>query len=152
MAAEVNLLQELKGVAGNLPGDRFSRRERLFLKETSGPMGMVTALYDFSVSGGAVSTIGLGVSLPANCIVTRLFTDVLTSFTSGGAATVAIEAGATVLLAATAFNAAALTGADAQSLTAVKLSAASELEVVIAAAALTAGKMRIFVEYIQSEA
>lgn len=152
---EINLLTELKAAdasGANFPGDRLSRRERLLVRESSGCKGQVTALFDFSVSGGAVSSIGLGVTLPANAIITGLMTDSLTAFTSGGAATVAIEAGSTVLKAATAYNDASYAGVDVQSVTAVKLSAASELELVIAGAALTAGKMRIFVDYVQSEA
>lgn len=152
MSQKPDLMQELKGKRGKLVGNRLSRRERLVLDASSGPMAMATALYDFSVNGGAVGAITLGVKIPANAIITRLFTDALTSMTSGGSATVAISAGATSLKAATAFNDATLVGADAQTLTAVKISSESELTMTIAVAVLTAGKVRIFAEYIQSEA
>jgi hypothetical protein len=109
----------------------------------------VKATYDFSKNGGAVGTIGLGVTLPAGAIVTGLWTDAETALASGGLAEVALEAGSTTLKAAAAFDDVSYIGVDAQSLTPVKLSAASELEVVITVAALTAGKLNIFVEYLK---
>lgn len=152
----INLMDEVKG-ATSLASQRFNNRERTILAQTSGPARMLTASYSFATQGGAVGDIelkdedGLSMVIPANACITRLWTDVKTSFTSGGSATVAIAASSTVLLAATAYNSAALTGFDAQSLTAVKLSSASTLKITVATAALTAGVMRVFIEYIQSD-
>lgn len=110
---------------------------------------VVKATYDFAKMGGTVGTKALGVSLPAGCIVTRMWTDAESSLTSGGLAEVALEAGSTVLKAATAFDDASYVGVDAQSLTPAKLAAASELELVISVAPLTGGKLNIFVEYLK---
>jgi hypothetical protein len=110
---------------------------------------MIEATYDFASMGGAVGTISLGKSLPAGSIVTQLYTDALTSLTSGGAATVAIEVGSDVLKAATAFNDASLTGLDAQTGLPIKTVNGGNLEVVIAGAALTAGKIRVMLAYIK---
>ena len=51
-------------------------------------------------------------------------------------------------MAATAYNDAGLTGYDAQSLTPVKLAVASQLKVTVAVAALTAGTIDVYVEYV----
>lgn len=158
MASRPDLLMEMKGKRGKIIGNRLSRRERLVLAATQGPKCMLTALFDFSVSGGAVGSYlmtdeqGRPVSVPANAIITSLMTDVITSFTSSGSATVAISADNTSLLAATAYNDAALTGVDAQSISPTKITSEKQLTVAIATAAVTAGKMRVFVEYVQSEA
>lgn len=153
----INLMNEVKG-ATSLANQRFNARERTILAQTSGPKRMLTAVYNFSTQGGAIGSIelkdedGKSMSIPANACITRLFTDVQTAFTSGGSATVAIAVGATVLKAATAFNDATLTGFDAQTVTAVKVTVASVPQITVAVAALTAGKMRVFIEYIQSDA
>jgi len=110
---------------------------------------VVKAQYAVTTASGTVGTHGLGVVLPKNCIVTRLWTDAVTAFDSGGSATVAIEAGSAVLKSATAFDNAAYVGVDAQSLTPVKLAAESELEIVVADAALTDGLVNVYVEYLK---
>lgn len=111
---------------------------------------VVSGTYDFATHGGTVGTKNLGLALPAGAIVTRLWTDALTPMTSGGLATVAIEVGADVLLAATAFNDAALTDLDQQTAgLPLKSAAGGNLEFVIADEALTAGKVRVMVAYIQ---
>jgi len=49
------------------------------------------ATYDFAVDGGAISTIGSGVTLPDNAIITKCWFDVSTTLTSAtDAATIAI--------------------------------------------------------------
>ena len=100
-----------------------------------------------AASAGAIGAHLLSVTLPAGAKVSRLWTDTA-GLASAGAATVAIAAGATVLMAATAYNDAGLTGYDAQSLTPVKLAVASQLKVTVAAFALTAGTIDVYVEYV----
>jgi hypothetical protein len=123
-------------------------------------------------------TYGLGVYLPPKAIITRVWIDVVTTFTSAGsdAGTIAIQLqSANDVVAATAISAggdiwdAGLHGTkigtfalDGNSLTAVamaaaaagamlKLTAEREITAVVASQALTAGKANIFVEYIISD-
>lgn len=121
-----------------------------------------SSLYDFGSSGGAISAIDLlGDSLPDNATITRAFYEVLTAFTSAGAATVAFGVttdDASGLLAATAYNNAAFnTGYHdfipdntAANFT-TKTTAARSLIATVATAALTAGKVRVWFEYVVSE-
>ena len=117
---------------------------------------VLTGLYDFSVhtgsSAAAINIDGITTAnqtLPAGAIVTNVYVDELTNVTSGGSATVKLLAGETDLTDATAI--ASFAGADsvalASSATAIKLSSAGALNVVIATADLTAGKIRYYVEY-----
>lgn len=115
--------------------------------------------YDFAVDGGAVGTINLrgygqlGSLVPAGCIIADAWIDVLTTVTSGGAPTIAgqLEAAGDVF-AATAFGSftagrknalptgvSASVSAGAQ----IKTTVARQIAIVIAAAALTAGKFRV---------
>lgn len=144
------------------------------------PMEMVMATYD--VSGGDSGAIGahaLGVYIPKNAVVTRVFVDVVTTFTDGASdtATIALHAqSANDIVAAIAiadstnvWDAGAHgskigfpnLGADAAHDSAVevaalfagtylKMTAERELVATVATAALTAGKMNIFVEYFLS--
>ena len=114
----------------------------------------VSATYDFGVSGGAVSTIVLAtLGVPANAVVTQIVIDALTTVTSGGSATIQLKAGSTALT--DAVGKASFTGqatlALASSATAIKVSAASDLQITIATAALTAGKVRFIVKYYLSQ-
>lgn len=118
------------------------------------------ATYDFSVDGGAISTIDLGVNLPDNAVVTRAFYYVETTLTSAtDAATIALgypTDDAAGLLAAVAISAA--TDWDAgwheciQDGTAANFSeittAARALSATIAVEAVTAGKFILFAEYV----
>ena len=121
---------------------------------------LVSSLYDFSVDAGAQGTIALDETFPDNSTITRAYYEVLTALTSGGLATVAfgIEVDDTAgLLAATAFDNAAfnvgyhdlLPNGNAANFT-TKSTAIRDLIMVIAAANLTAGKIRIWYEYITS--
>ena len=92
---------------------------------------LVKASYS-AASAGSIGAHLLSVTLPAGAKVSRLWTDTA-GLTSSGAAT--------------AYNDAGLTGYDAQSLTPVKLAVASQLKVTVAAAALTAGTLDVYVEY-----
>lgn len=146
---------------------------------------VLTATFDTAgtdssgVSNKTVAAHGTGVYLPDNAIITKVWFDVVTTFTSStDAATVAIHAAtAGDLLAAVAISAAGnvldagihhgipgapTLGADAAHDTAVevaalmaatfiKLSAEKEIICTVAEEALTAGKMVIFVEYMISD-
>jgi hypothetical protein len=122
-----------------------------------GQRKVAVALYDFGTDGGAVSTITLrGDSIPSGAYIVEAFAVVETAFTSGGAATVAVTTGesAADLNAADAVSGApwstvgvkrldGLVGADKG----IKTTAARTAQLVVAAAALTAGKAKIVVEY-----
>lgn len=148
----------LRTKAGPLAEARTNKREAAVLEFAT---QMQSVLYDFSSDGGAVGTVSFKVQLPANCAVTRLLLDVQTAATSGGAATYQIQAGATNLTAAIAFDS-ATAGINAVGVLdaplnvsapfdAIKLSSASELKLAIAGAALTAGKVRILCEFMASK-
>lgn len=125
-----------------------------------GQKGCLRCTYDFAVQGGAVGTVDLvdpdgnDATLPDNAIITRVFIDEVTNVTSGGAATIAIGANTTTdLLGATAI--ASFTGIiagvpDDAVGNMVKLTADRTLTATIATAAVTAGKLEIFVEYVLS--
>lgn len=108
-----------------------------------------SVLYDFSSDGGAVSDISFGRMLPADAVIIGIVLHEITNTTSGGSATLTIKAGSTSLSDAIAVAAVA-TGTTplASSATAIPLAAESELKLTIAVAALTAGKIRIFVRYL----
>jgi len=114
--------------------------------------------YDFAVDGGAISTItlrcdsndSLGPGIPNGSVIMGGYIEVDTILASGGAATVAVQAEAAGdIQAAAAFNGApwsttgrksvvpAFTGA-----TTVKTTAARNIQIAIAGAALTGGKFR----------
>lgn len=130
------------------------------------PLRVARATYDFAEHGGAVSTIGLGVTLPDNAIVTRAWYEVLTALLTAGAphdATVSIDipvddvAG---ILAAIAISdgttpwAIGLHDAIQDGTLAAfaeKTTAAREISITIGVEAVTAGKFIIFAEYIISD-
>lgn len=113
-------------------------------------------VYDFAKQGGAVGQISLvnpANPLPVGAIVTSVHYNVMTAFTSGGSATVAIGdvASGARYLAATAYNNAAYTAntpAAAAIGVPMRVGAANagQIAITIATAALTAGKMMIVVE------
>ena len=101
-------------------------------------------VYDFSEDGAA--DFSSGRYLPEGAIVKALTVDVQTAVT--GATDAVINAGATALTAATDLT--ALSGIATVALTdtdGIKLSADSELNIDFTAAP-TAGKVRVFVEYL----
>jgi hypothetical protein len=109
--------------------------------------------YDFSVDGGAVSVItpAISESLPAGAIVTNLWTNERTAFTSGGSATIELKCGSVALSDAVAFDsafAAEKTLALDNSLTAIEVTVNGTLTLTVAGAALTAGICDFFVEYV----
>lgn len=118
-------------------------------------------IYDFSTMGGAVSSIplvddqGEPAKFPEGSIIVRSFMNVVTAVTSGGAATVAFTlVNSGDVLAATAKTSFTLNamldgiqdGAAANMI--APLTSAKVLNITIAAAALTAGKIEVFVEYV----
>lgn len=118
------------------------------------------ATYDFSVLGGAVGSVnlkdanGMDAKLPENAIILDSLIDVITAPTSGGSATIAFTAqSAGDLKAATAI--ASYTGLVAgvpvgTAATSIKMTADRTLTATIATAALTAGKINVYVEYVYS--
>lgn len=116
------------------------------------------AEYDFAVDGGAIGTIVLrsadssGGAVPTGSVVMGGYIDVLTGVASAtGTVAVQIES-AGDLLAAVSPTAALTTGRKsivpaATGATAIKTTAARSLTMVIATAALTAGKLRVVVFY-----
>jgi hypothetical protein len=112
---------------------------------------VVRGKYDFAVDGGAISTIAItaGLPIPLGSVVVGGYVDVITPFTSGGAATIAcqVEAANDILTAVAVASwtagrknilPAPTTGALTAS-TAVKTTADRNISLVIAAFALTAG-------------
>lgn len=134
----------------------------------------IAALYDFSVHGGAVGSIPLRVRVPAGAIVINSFLHVVSAPTSGGSATIALTLeSAGDILTATAFDAAPFDGTfglgkarytpgidlgsgdgsdtaidDSAAAAFVLTTAERQLTLTIATAALTAGKINIFLEYV----
>lgn len=118
----------------------------------------VEYVYDFSVDGGASgSTVDFshGKSLPSGAIVLDVYYNVVTAFTSGGSAVVALgdaaDTGATV--SATAYNNAAyaLANLAKDSAGQPKICSATTCapRIAITGAALTAGKIKVNYVYIQ---
>lgn len=112
------------------------------------------AIYDFDVDGGAVSTITpqQTETIPAGAIVTNIYANETTALTSGGSATVELKAGSVSLTDPLAFD----TGFTAKpetlaldnSLTAIPVATAADLSITVATAALTAGVVEFYVEYV----
>jgi hypothetical protein len=134
--------------AGQLAVNKINAREEAVLNDSG--MRCESVLFDFDEDGGAVGTLLCGKQLPAGAIIFDIFTDEITALTSGGSATFQLLAGATALSAALAFDT-GFNGLDDQALAgaveAIKLSAAAELQFAIGTAALTAGKVRFFVQF-----
>jgi hypothetical protein len=118
------------------------------------------AQYDFSVDGGAASTItpAITTEIPNNAIMVGCFTHVKTACTSSGSATVQINAGGVNLTPAVAFddneydtanqvsNQATLNNSH---LTA-KATSDADIKIVVGTAALTAGVFDVYIQYYQS--
>ncbi len=134
--------------AGPLCEGRTNKREAAVLEFATQSASFI---YDFSVDGGAIGTYLSNIVLPINAMVVRVFTDEQTAVT--GATDITLKAGSTALTGSIDFtgdsgtNSRALAG----SATAIKLAAASELQIAIATAAATAGKVRFHVEYLMSK-
>ncbi len=115
-------------------------------------------VYDFAVDGGATGFINLAdnFALPVGSVIVDVYYYVETAMTSGGSATVAIGDADTAAryLAATAFDNAAYADekvAKAAIGVPFKTDSANDgkFGITIATAALTAGKIRFFVNFLQ---
>lgn len=123
--------------------------------------GTLKGIYDFSTRGGAVGTYNLYdedgnvVALPSGAIITQVYVDIVTAFTStGGTGTIALTANSSGDLLA-AVDADTLSGVNAgipvgTAATMVKTTADRNLSLAVATAALTAGKAHVFVDYVLS--
>lgn len=116
-------------------------------------------LYDFATQGGAVGAITLsGEQIPASAIITDTLVITDTVPTSGGAATlgVTVEAAGDVVANGTLLTATpwSTTGAKRGAVTAtsvpVTTTASRSIAATVGVAALTAGKFRVIVTYIQA--
>lgn len=112
--------------------------------------------YDFDDDGGAISTIDLGVDVPAGAVIMYSHYEVITTFTSAtDAATIALKAGTATINAAVAISDGSNVYDDGlfdgdhdnTAANAEKLAADGNLELVIAVEAVTAGKLVGEVEY-----
>lgn len=117
--------------------------------------------YDFAKQGGAVGAIGLGSFLPDNAIIVGGFLDVITTFTSAAdTATIAIHAeSANDIVTAVAINVGTPWDAGLQAIIpdevtiagAFKTTQAREITATIAVQAVTAGRLRGYLEYVVGE-
>lgn len=147
-------------VAGNWaspPTTQDAALNALAASNAGGRAATVAALYDFSVNGGATSTISLGVTIPDNAIVLEVVSDVLvapTSSGSNGTIRLNVPTDGNLNLALTADGAASTTVPvyhdpnTGSSVLPKKTTAARALSVTIATSALTAGKIRYLVRYV----
>lgn len=114
---------------------------------------IIKGTYDFSEQGGAQGDFNLkdeegnDLILKGDAIIHKITTDEETAFTSGGAATIVIKAGATSLTAALAFDT-AFTGIDDQAFAGavdgIKISGDQNILITVGAADLTAGKTHFY--------
>jgi hypothetical protein len=106
----------------------------------------VSALYDFSVNGGAVGARDLGVAIPDNAVILEVVSDILTQVAGGGTAT--LEVGAVALSPDLVGDS---VGVYSHSGLPLKITTPGNLELQVATGAVTAGKVRFFVRYVISE-
>lgn len=146
MTTQQNLADEIKQADG---GSGF------------GDLRMAKAIYDFSVDGGAVSTITpkKTVALPANAVIVASTINSTTAVTSSGSATVAVGTSAgsssTAILGATgkaSLSANALINGVPVFATPVKLTAQGNITFTVGTAALTAGVIEAVVFYYTANA
>ena len=113
--------------------------------------GYIKGTYDFDEHGGIVGDNECDLALPEGAIIYNGFANVVTDPTSGGSATVALKIEGTAdLLEATAI--ASVTGAldlvpDGTAANVIALTEARKLTVTVAVAALTAGKIDVYLQY-----
>jgi hypothetical protein len=114
-------------------------------------------LYDFTVDGGAVGTINTPIYLPAG-VFARAKIETLVAFTSGGAATIAVNCGGQPILEGSPLGFGdtatinkgediATANGSANALINALNVAGGQVTLVIAGAALTAGKANFIIEY-----
>jgi hypothetical protein len=117
---------------------------------------MVRATYDVAVDLGTIAAHGLGITIPAGAIITRSWFYTVTQFVDAGAGTVALHCEDANNI----YSAADITGnAIGVMITGVQddaianftgsIAADCELTATVATAAQTAGKLILYVEYVQ---
>jgi hypothetical protein len=114
---------------------------------------VAVAIYDFGVDGGVQGTIGLGVTLPDNAVVTKVIEDITTHLTSAGSGAtfvMGLPTDGALTASVTADGSNVAVASVLPSGTPVKCTAARELTVTIGTEAVTAGAARWFVYYVQS--
>ncbi len=115
---------------------------------------IISAIYDFAVDGGAISTIGLGVFIPNNSVITNFFVKTNTTPTSAGAATISFgwtgDTDALMIVNAMGNFVAteSLQGRDFAD-TPVEVTANRQVAIDIVTAALTAGVIIATVEFVE---
>jgi hypothetical protein len=109
-------------------------------------------VYDFATAGGAIGERPVGLTLPNGAIIRNVFIETLTAPTSGGAATIAFRAqsaadllGATAIASFTGRQQGVPNGAVANM---IKLTAARTVTATVATAALTGGRIAIYIDYV----
>lgn len=146
--------------------DKLSKRSGVDYVNNSGrllsnTLNCVKGVYDFTKVGGAVGSFnlvdddGLAVVLPSGALIVNAFAFAKVAATSGGSATIALNSeGAGDLLAATAVASFSLS-AKLQGVPdfgtlgdSILTTAARNLQATVAVAALTAGKIYVYVFYI----
>jgi hypothetical protein len=118
------------------------------------------AEYDFSVDGGAISTItlrpgdSLGNVIPTGSVIVDGYLEVDTQVTAAAGGTIAVQCeGANDLVTATIFSSAPWNSTGRKSLiplsgaTSVKTTAQRNIKIVIAVGAVSAGKFRVVLIY-----
>ena len=141
------MIAKRKLKAGPLAENMPNKREQAVLN--NGGIRVESVHYKFSADGGAVGDISFKRLLPAGAVVKALILHEIANFTSGGSATVTIKAGSTALSTAIAVASVATgTTALASSATAIPLAADADIVMSIGTAALTAGELRVFIEYL----
>lgn len=134
---------------------------RLFAKDAKGNVAVsksVEGIFDVVLQGGAIAVYELGALVPAGAIIRQAYYEVLTTFVTAGsdAGTIALKAGSTTLVTAVAVSdgsnpwdagikACIQVGTAA---TMSKISTDSNLTLTIAGQIASAGKLRLFVEYV----
>jgi hypothetical protein len=127
--------------------------------------------YDFAVLTGAVGTYNMPLYLPSNSLVTKCWIKTDTNITSGGGATIAINAGSTAIVAAALYStyptiglstnmilgtisgtanlvSGAVTGTAQENAEFIAVS--GQVNMVIAVSALTAGKFWAILEWYEN--
>lgn len=126
---------------------------------------ILKAIYDFASLGGAVGDIALlddegnPAIIPSKAVVTRCWSETITTVTSGGSATVAAKLLTAADLQAATAKASLVAGAFVEGVelgtaaTYLKQSNAldQQVKVTVAVAALTAGRVAYYLEYVLSE-
>lgn len=131
--------------AGKLSVGIISSRDEAVLNSSGERTESVQ--YNFLRDGGAVATYMFGRNIPEGAIITSLLTDEITAVT--GNTSVTLRAGTTALTAA--LDLTATSGIQAPALAGsvagIKMTADSELNIVVAGTAITAGNIRFYVTY-----